>query len=52
VDSLRALAESFADAVEGRAPFPISPRQLIDVTAAFEAVIKSLDTGAPVNVPE
>ncbi|HLK82224.1 MAG TPA: Gfo/Idh/MocA family oxidoreductase [Xanthobacteraceae bacterium] len=50
VDSLRALAESFADAVESRAPFPISPRQLIDVTAAFEAVIKSLDTGAPVNV--
>jgi predicted dehydrogenase len=51
VDSLRALEESFADAVEGRAPFPISPRQLIDVTAAFEAVIKSLDTGAPVDVP-
>src|SRR5215467_3861832 len=52
VDSLRILAESFADAVEGRAPFPISPRQLIDVTAAFEAVIRSLDTGAPVVVPE
>jgi len=50
VDSLRTLAESFADAVEGRAPFPISPRQLIDVTAAFEAVITSLETGAPVNV--
>ena len=50
VDSLRALAESFADAVEGRGPFPISPRQLIDVTAAFEAVITSLETGAPVNV--
>jgi len=52
VDSLRALAESFADAVEGRSPFLISPPQLIDVTAAFEAVIRSLDTGAPVNVPE
>jgi predicted dehydrogenase len=52
VDSLRALAESFADTVEGRAPFPISPRQLIDVTAAFEGVIKSLNTGVPVNVPE
>ena len=50
VDSLRALAECFADAVEGRAPFPISPRQLIDVTAAFEAVIESLATGAPVVV--
>jgi len=52
VDSLLTLAESFADAVEGRAPFPISPRQLIDVTATFEAVIRSLNTGAPVNVPE
>ena len=51
VDSLRVLAESFADAVEARAPFPISPRQLIDVTAAFEAVTRSLDTGAPVDVP-
>jgi predicted dehydrogenase len=52
VDSLRALAESFADAVEGRAAFMISPQQLIDVTAAFEAVITSLDTGAPVDLPE
>jgi predicted dehydrogenase len=52
VDSLRTLAESFADAVEGSAPFPISLRQLIDVTAAFEAVITSLNTGAPVNAPE
>jgi predicted dehydrogenase len=50
VDSVLSLVESFADAVEGRGPFPISPRQLIDVTAAFEAVIKSLDSGAPVNV--
>jgi hypothetical protein len=49
---LRTLAEAFADAVEVRAPFPISPRQLIDVTAAFEAVIRSLDAGTPVNVPE
>jgi predicted dehydrogenase len=40
VDSLCALAESFADAVEGRIPFLISPRQSIDATAAFEAVIK------------
>src|SRR5262249_21129607 len=52
VDSLRTLAESFADAVEGRAPFLISMPELIDVTAAFEAVIKSLDTGAPAAVRE
>ena len=51
-DSLRTLAESFADAVEGRAPFLISTPELIDVTAAFEAVINSLDTGAPAAVRE
>ncbi len=52
VDSLRALIESFADAVEGRGPFAISSRQLIDVTAAFEAVIRSIDIDAPVDVSE
>jgi len=52
VDCLHSLVECFADAVEGRAPFLISPRQLIDVTAAFEAMIKSLDRGAPVDVAE
>jgi predicted dehydrogenase len=51
VDSLRAMAEAFADAVEGRKPFLITPQQLIDVTAAFEAVVTSLATGAPVAVP-
>jgi predicted dehydrogenase len=51
VDSLRTLEEAFADAVEGRAPFTITPRQLIDVTAAFEAVIHSLESSGPVKVP-
>jgi predicted dehydrogenase len=51
VDSLRALVESFANAVEGHTPFPISPQQLLDVTGAFEAVITSLERGAPVDVP-
>ena len=50
VDSLRAMAEAFADAVEGRAPFLITPRELVDVTAAFEAVVTSLGTGRPVAV--
>jgi predicted dehydrogenase len=51
VDSLRAIAEAFADAIERRTPFLITPRQLVDVTAAFEAVVTSLATGAPVVVP-
>ncbi len=50
VDSLRALAECFADTVAGRAAFPVTPDELVDVTAAFEAVIISLETGAPVDV--
>jgi predicted dehydrogenase len=51
VDSLRAMAEAFADAVERGTPFLITPRELVDVTAAFEAVVTSLATGAPVTVP-
>jgi len=50
VDSLRVLAEAFADAVEGRAPFPISTGQMLDVIAAFEAIIASIGKGAPVAV--
>jgi predicted dehydrogenase len=51
VDSLRVMAEAFADAVEGHTPFLITPKELIDVTAAFEAVVTSLATGASVAVP-
>jgi len=50
VDSLRVLLEAFADAIEGKAPFPVKPEQMLDVIGAFEAVIKSLETGAPVKV--
>jgi len=50
VDSLRVLLDAFADAIEGKAPFPIKPEQMLDVIGAFEAVIKSLETGAPVKV--
>ena len=50
VDSLRVLIESFADAVEGRAPFLVSPDQMLDLIGAFEAVVKSLGTRRPVEV--
>jgi predicted dehydrogenase len=49
VDPLKALVESFADAVEGRAPFLVSTDQMLDVIGAFEAVVKSLETGRPVE---
>lgn len=47
VDSLKVLVESFADAVEGRAPFLVRPEQMLDLIGAFEAVVRSLETGKP-----
>ena len=41
-DSLRAELEAFADAVEGRAPFPVTPAQMLDTVAAFESVVDAL----------
>jgi predicted dehydrogenase len=49
-DSLRAELEAFADAVEGRAPFPISTVQMLDTVAAFEATIQSIASGAGVTL--
>ena len=48
VDSLLVLVEAFADAIEGKAPFPVSQEQMLDVIGAFEAVVKSAETGEPV----
>jgi predicted dehydrogenase len=50
VDSLRVLVEAFADAIENKAPFPVSTAQMLDLIGAFEAVIASLETRAPVAV--
>jgi len=47
VDSLKVLVESFADAVEGKAPFLVRPAQMLDLIGAFEAVVKSLESGKP-----
>ncbi len=45
-DSLRAELEAFADAIDGRAPFPVPPAQMLQTVAAFEAVIRSLEKRA------
>jgi predicted dehydrogenase len=50
VDSLRILIEAFADAVEGLAPFPVTPDQMIEVIGAFEGIITSLATGQPAKL--
>jgi predicted dehydrogenase len=49
-DSLRAELEAFADAIEGRAPFPITPHQMLETVAAFEAVMRSLECGGAPTV--
>ncbi len=46
-DALNAELEAFADAVEGRAPYPIPHDQIIHAVAVLEAIIKSADTGVP-----
>ena len=50
VDSLLVLVEAFADAIEGKAPFPVTPAQMLDLIGAFEAVVTSAERGEPVNV--
>jgi len=41
-DSLRAELEAFADALDGRAPYPIDESQMLATVAAFEITLRSL----------
>ena len=50
VNSLSVLVDAFADAVEGRAPFPVSTVQMLEVISAFEAVIASISERGPHDV--
>jgi len=50
VDSLAVLLEAFAESVETGKPFPVSTTEMLDVVGAFEAIIRSIDEGGPVNV--
>jgi predicted dehydrogenase len=50
IDTERAELEAFADAAEGRAPFPVGAGQAIHGAAVFEAIIRSATTGQPVTV--
>ena len=50
VETLRAELEAFADAVEGRAPYPVSTDQIVHVVAVTDAVIRSAETRQPVRV--
>lgn len=50
VDTLRLELEAFADAVAGRAPYPIPTGQMLADVAALEAILTSVARGAPVLV--
>ena len=50
VNSLLAELEAFADAIRGHAPFPVTHAQMLDTTAAFEATLRALETGLPIEV--
>jgi predicted dehydrogenase len=50
-NSLRAELEAFADAVENRAPYLISEEEMVATVAAFEATVRSLESGETVVAP-
>lgn len=52
VDSLRAELEAFADAVEGGGPYLFTHKQMIDTIGMFEAIVRSVERGAPVRIAE
>lgn len=49
IDSLRAELEAFADAIEGRATYPITETEMLDTITAFEALVTSAETGRTVS---
>jgi predicted dehydrogenase len=50
VDSLLAEIDHFADAVAGKAPYPITPDEIVNTIGAFEAITTSIETGKPVKL--
>ena len=49
VDSVRVNLEAFADAVAGRAPYPIPTSEMLDTVAAFEAITEAAKSNGQVR---
>jgi predicted dehydrogenase len=49
-DVLASELAAFADAVEGRAPYPVPERDVLATLAAFEAALHSMQTGQAVTL--
>jgi predicted dehydrogenase len=45
VDTLRLELDAFADAIEGRAPYPIGEADMVATVAAFDAICRSVKSG-------
>ncbi|HET9903719.1 MAG TPA: Gfo/Idh/MocA family oxidoreductase [Xanthobacteraceae bacterium] len=52
VDPVRTLVEAFADTIEGKALFPVTVPQILDMLGAFEAILTSIELRKPVVVPD
>ena len=50
MNALRTNLEMFADAIEGRASYPITAPQIVATIAALEAIVKSMQSGAAEEV--
>ena len=50
LDSIRAELDAFADAAMGRAPYPITPEEMVIAVTAFEGVIQSIERGMSVSL--
>ena len=50
IDTVRANFEAFADAVHGRAPYRFTDAQKLGNVAVLEAIVRSVERGAPVRV--
>jgi predicted dehydrogenase len=50
VNALKAELEAFVDAIEGRAPFPVSDADMLATVGAFEAVVQALETAETVTL--
>ncbi len=49
INVLAAELEAFADAVEGKRPFPVPENDVLATLSAFEAALTSMQQGNPVN---
>ncbi len=47
-DSVCLNFRAFADAIEGKSPYPVSPEEIVHVVAVMEGVVQSLASGQPV----